>query len=136
MGHLERLKGIRDELLPPTVEPGQIRQFHEPVDGMNLQLREDGKQEFVGDLLWDIVDVLTFGVLEKKKPPKSNNQTAPPPDHQQTAHQNQSQAKKSNDSEVQISQSEFNSLVSEVGAMKKESQQFEDGRVNEKKATM
>ena len=108
MGNLERLKGIRDEVLEPMgYENGR------PKDTLDLQLREDGQQKFVGALLWDVVDLLTFGALEKKKQPKANNTTASAPSKSEQPQQQN----KSSDANVQISQSEYNNLVNEVGAM-------------------
>lgn len=53
------------------------------MDGLNVQLREDGQQKFVGALLWDFVDLITFGAFEKKKqpkPPKNETSTQSPND--------------------------------------------------------
>jgi len=44
----------------------------------NIQLSSNTDEKIIGKLIWDTVDVLTFGALEKKnngKPPNTSNNT-------------------------------------------------------------
>ena len=74
-----KLSGIRDEILDDPGDQSDIQMETgarsitnrvRPSDSQNVQLQEDGQQRFVGQLLWNVFDFVTFGAFGKKKAPK------------------------------------------------------------------
>jgi len=79
VGSREELRGIRDEILEDPGDQSDVQMGTgarpitdrvRPGDSQNVQLQEDGQQRFVGQLLWNVFDFMTFGAFGKKKAPK------------------------------------------------------------------
>ena len=95
LGNLQRLKGIKEEVF--EANGGDM-----PLDQNFLQLKS--KEKFLGSMLWDAFNLMTFGAFEKKpgnhrkNSTTNSNNTASSAQTQQQQSQPQQQEEGSNKS--------------------------------------
>lgn len=107
-----------------------------PADGTALEssptdqvlLQEQGQQKFLGNLLWDAFNLVTFGAFEKKKA-KRPAETPPPPQNEQNRTHAQSEPKKDEPKEMKtMSKDEYHNLMRQVVEVREERKRLEQDR--------